>query len=513
MSAFRDFTQQYVIPRYGQGTAVDDPEAAHANGKVQPHDPDLEVAAFDSEPAAGPAPAAGPTPSNLRAPLPLPKDRGLVAIDIITNGIPPVVAPGGRLYLYPIGRFMQGDPEQLRGDLVTWKSDYPLNASVDDKGIVSGLIPGTADITVTEKSSRISSSALTITVQEPTPAGDATPKGKVPPELLKMYDKAKLDHQNLLKKAQEMDWARKALPPEKQIFEEIARNTSKQTTEGAETLRMRKEQAQAILGQIGILKTSLEFFKAQQEVTFEKIHAEELQEEAKELRERAEELKKATESAFKVLEKTLGIGLKVAGALAAPEFEIAEGIELIEAGVETVFMAAEGFHESVDHLLEQATLKEKEAHETQLKALKQEVQNLENARQKTQKDMAPTLQLLHKAAEETKTKAKNVQKDFDRGTKGKFKFTQLDKPLELASAIVKTLAPQARKSAESAWGAMYHWELTNPKGLLSPMKKDTLDWAREANVTAESAADILEDLAELQDSAHETMASAHDYDK
>src|SRR5438270_1418518 len=115
MSALRDFTTQYILPRYQEGTAtaVVDAEAGLANGTSQPHEPDLQVAAVKAGPMAGPVAAAGPTAPNPKAPLALPANRGLTAVEITTNGRPYAVAPGGRLYLFPMGVFAEGEPEQL----------------------------------------------------------------------------------------------------------------------------------------------------------------------------------------------------------------------------------------------------------------------------------------------------------------------------------------------------------------------------------------------------------------
>jgi hypothetical protein len=456
--------------------------------------------------------ASGPQASPATSNLPLPGHRGLTAINISTNGLPLVVAPGGRLYLFAMGVFDQGPTEQLRGDLVTWNTDDRSSVTVDSKGIATGVSYGTAKITATEKSSGFTSPAITISVEDATSAGDKTPKDKLPPELVKIYDQAKFDYQTLLVKAQQLDHARKELPPEKEIFEEIARSTSQKTTDAADNLRMKKELAQEVLGHINDLKTWMEFFKKQQQPVFEKIHAEELRQEAAELREKAEELKSATEAVFKFLEDGLSLGTKIAAAAIAPEFEIIQAVELIEAGIHTAGDMAQGFHKSIQQMLEKAKQDEKQAHELQLKALKEEAQNLENARKQAEKNMAPTLERFSKVANEARIKAKNVEKAYDGGAKGKFRFSLLQKPLEMAATMVKTLVPQARKSAMDAYGVINQFERSYKRSL-APMKKDTLSWTREAGVIGESAKDALQDLAELQDTAHEAMASAHDYDK
>jgi hypothetical protein len=510
MSLLREFNKQYIIPQYGAGAApiADGFEAGDANVMNQPHAPDLRVAEVQ----------AGPTAPDPRAPLPLPANRGLTAIEITTNGRPYTLDPGGRMYLFPMGTFDDGHTEQLRGDLVAWNTDDPDTITVDAKGIATAGSYGKAKITVTEKSTGITSPAITLTVDDTKPAGDSIAKDKLPAELVKIYDKASLDYQTLQVKAQQMDQARQALPPENEIFEEIARNTSKSTTESADNLRMKKEMAQDVLGRFNDLKTWMEFFKKQQDAAVAKIQAEELLQDAAELRERAEQLKKATESVFKVIEDGLSLGTKIGTLVVAPELEVIDVLEAVEAGIHAVGDLVGEFHGSAEQMLDKAKKEEKDAHDTRLKALRDEVQNLANAYQQTEKNAAPTLDLFQKIADEAKAKTKTVEKDYDKDakskapTKGKFQFALLNKPIELASAIVKTVAPQARKSAMDAYGALDRFEKTQKRSL-GALKKDTLAWTRDSAVIAESAADALKDLAELQDAAHETMASAHDFDK
>jgi len=485
------------------GQALDDLEplveqykGSQGNDKV--HQGDVQAAVTKPEPA-------------LQAGAPQPF---LIAIEIHNNRHSWTLALGGRLLLYAQGLYSQGPPQVLRWDLLSWSSDPPNTVvSIDEKGFASALEDGSAKVTVKEKESGKTSAAVTITVKlEVQPEGDSTVKqlkNKLP-ELVQIYDQAKFDYQTLLAKVRELDRARKAIPPENEIFQEISRNTKPETSSAAIAERTQNQVTKLFQNRMGDLATTMDLYFGLRDSVLKKMDAEKLLQNAQELREKAEKWKKQTEAVVSAVTNCLDL----ASALVAPEFLLVEQLVTLKASLDLANTFGKEFNVGIYGTIEEWQAKadeaEKKAHEINLEALKDDAQALEKAGNKAATKITEAINDVKEAAANLESIKKNVEKMYDnsRPTKSKFQFTLLRKPLELAGTIAM-LVPQARKSAMDAFGAIKRVEKSHDLSL-DAMSRDTLSWFGETKDIGQQIEIVREDLDNLRTTANETMASAND---
>jgi hypothetical protein len=435
--------------------------------------------------------------------------RILKSLQIRSNGHSLVLAPGGRMQLFPIATYTDGSSEAIPPNLVDWMVDPDDETiKVDEKGTASGRYPGVAHVKAKDKHFGKVSPPITFTVREIQPAGDSPGFSKLPRELLQVYGRAKEAHEFLLESVRELDRSRKVLPPTSEILKEIDNNTTEPLSNRADRGLIHKEVQEQVAARMGDLKAAAEASDKQIKPLMKKILAEKLLQDAAELRKKAEEMEKARERFMKFLED----GLKIAKAVAVPELKVIDALEMIGTAIRVENDLAKefnaGVYGTIEELREKANQEEKQAHDMRLDALKEEVKLHEEARKRAEAEMEPALESLLKIANEIDDRSKKIEAGYDaspKARKGKFQFSFLRSLMDVARRIVNTLVPAGRKSAGDAYKAISKFERSQHANV-HQLNDDVLAWAEEAKVIGEQTADILDDLADLQEEAHEAMA-------
>ncbi len=367
--------------------------------------------------------------------------------------------------VYPLG---SGKEDTRPLAAVDWDTDSETVLKIDNKGLATALAVGNAMISTTDKKSQLETFMKIRVTESDGSTVSTADKGKLPEVVVKPYDAAKTKYQDLLVQVRQLDGIPKLIQTLDSIKADISKNAKRQTVAEAKDAKGQQLLLKSIDGQIDAFKASAENAKnkiAASESDLE-IFKDEL--EVKELRKKSVEQKKKIDHALEAVK----IGNNAAK-------------DPVEAVVDFVKVLIDIFE--VDTYTKQADALEKKLTAATYKnliikivAVKTDLANAKNALDKAQallKETSEHIADLRRTAEDHfDVEADQTEKKG--GKKINFRFSQLNKPLDIANKIVSTLAPNVRNSAETAHVAISKFIKERQPPRDSAPEKPCMQWLK-----------------------------------
>jgi hypothetical protein len=328
---------------------------------------------------------------------------------------------------------------------------------------------------------------------------NAADKSKVPAVVVKPYDAVKAKYQSLLAQVRQLDGIPKLVQALSDIVADIQKNPNKEAVKGARDAKTVELLYNAVKREIGSFKGRIESAKKHIEASDRALQQFAGREEVKKLREKGEEQKKD-------IEYTLD------------KINAASSLDPIEGIVGFVTATVKRYDKQIVGNVYIAAADELEA-----KLDAQKLKDLGNEHRLAKADLVAAndhLKEAEKGANEVtdhlELMRKQAEDDFDKtAPKGAFNFSDVTTPLQMADRIVRTLAPEASKSATDLAVAITNHikghsvsKDSEPGRVIFAMRNDAYSWRDQANKVGKQADDLRKNLQDMRVKALDALSKA-----